>query len=231
MRKLKYTFTSSSGSITIRDYLTYMEDKKVFINKTNNFEAFELIYDFNLGVGDTVETYFQLTDEKRSYIVQSIDNFIVNGQNIKEWSLTDDCYYYGPKIYELIGSAEGLIPSTCLTIGEPPAISFNCYRDSVVEFTMVEDCNFWGIPNGLNENSNIQLKIYPNPISRLVQLRIDHFAEHLNLDCYSMDGKLIEKLNLNNKYSQIDISNWESGIYYLKIYSTDNYEIRKLIIN
>ena len=59
------------------------------------------------------------------------------------------------------------------------------------------------------------MKIYPNPTNRFINLISDNL---LNVELYDLLGKKL--LTTHNK--KIDLSSFKTGIYLLKVKSTDN---------
>jgi len=89
--------------------------------------------------------------------------------------------------------------------------------------------------NSINENQNKDLfvKIYPNPASNIVNVSMSNNKfKNTEYIIYSIEGKLIKSGKLQNKSNNsIDISDIESGLYYLHIINDDgtNILIEKLI--
>lgn len=63
-----------------------------------------------------------------------------------------------------------------------------------------------------------ELRVYPNPSENFVYFEFDKTI-HANLDIYSIDGKLIKSLRINNSLNTLDVSDFNKGIYIYKIHS------------
>jgi uncharacterized repeat protein (TIGR01451 family) len=75
--------------------------------------------------------------------------------------------------------------------------------------------------------------VFPNPASNLVELKFDIGITHkITANIYDIQGKLVlnSTKELQNNKMQLNVSSLISGIYFLKIISTDNQFIHKLII-
>ncbi len=85
------------------------------------------------------------------------------------------------------------------------------------------------ISTSINELKNFNIKVYPNPSTE--NIFIDHnFQRSLNFIVYSSDGKIMDNGVLNNTMNTIDSSNWQNGIYYLKLidHTTKKYYLKKI---
>ena len=76
----------------------------------------------------------------------------------------------------------------------------------------------------------ISAKIYPNPTSNyfIIETNVDI----LKADITSIDGKLIESEISLEKSSKIDVSNWQKGMYLIRIYNDQgNNKVLRIIKN
>ncbi len=68
---------------------------------------------------------------------------------------------------------------------------------------------------GVNEHIRSEnIKVYPNPTNTFFNVVLPNPSEQFTLDVYSSLGQVIYKTNNN---TQIDISNYSTGIYFLKV--------------
>jgi len=72
------------------------------------------------------------------------------------------------------------------------------------------------------------LKIYPNPTSDVINIKVSISAVLRKVEILSVDGQLIQS-NTQGDLSRISISNLPKGVYYLKIESDNGIAIKKLI--
>lgn len=82
--------------------------------------------------------------------------------------------------------------------------------------------------------SNIDFSISPNPTSHFVEIRFSKTTNNkVQLGVYNIQGKLIlnEERELQNNTIQLDISNLESGMYFLKVNDGVAEITQKLIVN
>jgi len=77
----------------------------------------------------------------------------------------------------------------------------------------------------IEEFSEVELSIYPNPANEFVVIDVSNDQEGLNYFLYDLSGKLLAyKNNINNK-EEINLSNFTENTYFLVIYHEEK-EIR-----
>lgn len=69
--------------------------------------------------------------------------------------------------------------------------------------------------------------VYPNPASNELNIESTNTIEQI--DVYSISGKLVQSLQGGDKYQQIDISQLNTGFYYLSIKTTEGVSSTKFI--
>lgn len=76
----------------------------------------------------------------------------------------------------------------------------------------------------INDN---ELTIYPNPTNHILSMNCDEVITKIEI--ITFDGNIIRELFLNNLNPVLDISDLNTGIYLLKVFTGKNIYIRKLI--
>jgi len=86
-----------------------------------------------------------------------------------------------------------------------------------------------GTVNVKNETSEDKIiRLYPNPATDIVHVYTENEVEKIQL--VNISGQLVfEQKNLGRE-TDLDISVFESGIYFVKVFSYDNVITRKLVI-
>jgi hypothetical protein len=81
---------------------------------------------------------------------------------------------------------------------------------------------------GVNEfySSDLEIKIYPNPSSGNVFLETEHTVQ---ISIFDALGKLISQKELEKGMHRIDLSDYNSGVYLLKITNSKNQKILKIL--
>ena len=63
----------------------------------------------------------------------------------------------------------------------------------------------------------INLKLYPNPVSRTINLVVDEVFEQDEYSIFNVQGVLINKKPLNYMHTQVDVSSFPAGLYLIKV--------------
>ena len=85
------------------------------------------------------------------------------------------------------------------------------------------------IPQNINTLTENKFSIYPNPSSNLIHIKgLDNQAS--NLDIYNFTGQLIYSETINENEHTLDISQFASGMYLLKISNKNFTQSEKLVI-
>lgn len=72
-------------------------------------------------------------------------------------------------------------------------------------------------------------KLYPNPANNLLNIQFES-VESGNLSICNMQGKLLQEENLMPGMQSIDVSDYASGIYLIKIQSVESIITQKIVI-
>jgi hypothetical protein len=72
-------------------------------------------------------------------------------------------------------------------------------------------------------------KIWPNPVTDMVYIRMPYEITSFDAGLYSLSGKLIKTIKSTSSDLDLDMSEYNSGIYVLKIVSADKTFEHKLI--
>jgi hypothetical protein len=89
------------------------------------------------------------------------------------------------------------------------------------------DCSAAGVTTLALNNYDINtLSVYPNPVKNTLYIKGN--TKNLNrIDIININGQLVKTINAD--FNQIDLSNLNAAIYFLKIYTNDNTSTLKLI--
>ena len=77
---------------------------------------------------------------------------------------------------------------------------------------------------GINNDIDNQIKIYPNPTNKFIN--IDNI-QNSEINIYDINGKLIYKQFINENKLVLDIKDWANGIYFIKTQSDTKSFIKK----
>ena len=105
----------------------------------------------------------------------------------------------------------------------------------------VEDVLFWDTNNrweflngnvpilGANDFIETTVSLYPNPSNELINISFDE-DQLSKLELYDVTGKLLFKKDLNTNTYALNIANYPSGTYLVKVFNQNNVSINKKII-
>ena len=78
-------------------------------------------------------------------------------------------------------------------------------------------------PNGIGDSEGIVLAVYPNPSSGLLCIQCEGLIKYLIFDCY---GQLLTEEDVNNDDAMLELYDFPSGIYTLRLITVnDTYDI------
>ena len=206
------------------EIVCYEELGKVY--KLNNDLVFELLYDFNMAVGDSITYYMdvQIDGCKDSivYYLDSLSTIDFGNESlvVQHFSFEDvDWNFQGEKtVVERIGdlnSAFNIKAShSCLT-DQPGAWVCSFGNGSAEVNILDEDC--YELPVNTSDLSFEAPNIYPNPVNN--SFSISNFDGLQSVLIYDMNGLLVSEYNPDSSY---DISDFIQGVYVLKIIDKRN---------
>jgi hypothetical protein len=79
----------------------------------------------------------------------------------------------------------------------------------------------------VKENKNIELSLFPNPTSDVVNLESNVLIQEYKL--IDMSGRILQDVQLNDYSTDLDLSPYSNGVYFIELISKGN-KIRKKII-
>jgi len=177
----------------------------------------QLLYDFNMQVGDTVkgvlETYPCPVDT-----VHAIDSIIIGNSYRKRW-LINSCY--GIYIIEGIGSTAGLLMASPGCITDANLQGIICFQEN--DITLYPDtasnCQLITSINSVEKNSN-KIKAFPNPSNGSFTVAFDQPLNILEIRISDLLGKNVLQKQTENQ-SNIKINNLNFGTYIITIFDKD----------
>lgn len=86
---------------------------------------------------------------------------------------------------------------------------------------------YWNSNVSVNDVSNLDLTIYPNPATDIINIRSESTFKG-KLEVHSMSGQLLKSMVLDSNESQVQVDDLQKGTYLLSF--TQNHLIYKKII-
>lgn len=199
--------------------------RKVFIIPPTA-SAEQLLYDFNMNVGDTAKGY--LFSFGLSESIKSIDSVLVGTTYRKRWNI-NTCY--GVSLIEGVGSTYGLIEKSpgCLT--DMADYSITCFKQDGLTLypNGTANCELITPVVSLGRNPNM-VNIFPNPSTGSFTIDLDQPMNIKEIRLADLLGNVIVQQHTGNQ-SKIQINDLQGGAYILIIISEDNKTTTRKIVN
>lgn len=242
--RTRYSFID--GSISDTDSLYVREEnEQIFLwNGTN----YNLMYDFSLNIGDTLEVDVvqRECDSISPIVVDSItsleiDNIILEVQHLSYSYLINSQYETTTKsIIEYIGQIEDFLfqPACGIDVNGWGNNLLRCYSDNDISYKS----DWWTLQypnapcdttiNGANWvesiHENNKFSIFPNPCNDI--LNINHpTSAILSISIFNASGQLLSTAVPRTNSTQINLDQYNSGLYHIFI-TTENESVSKSII-
>jgi hypothetical protein len=188
----------------------------------------KLLYDFNLSAGDTLQPTLICTGYFR---VESIDSVLINSIQRKRYNLKGINYPFDTtSIVEGVGALTGLInPFQTPVNGLYRLFSRlkGFYQDSALVYNPFLS-NPVSLMNCSKVNNIPEISVFPNPTSGNFFISSLQYTD-CKLYIYNYAGQKIIETYLNAPQTEINLSEYASGMYFL-ILQNDNFSITEKII-
>ena len=202
------------------------EDSSVVNGFDPTAQLYQTLYDFTAEVGDTLNMFFGGISPD-IFIVDSIGVVEMEGipftfQDIRyRNSESGNPNWYGMRVFEVIGPLYSHFFHSRLVLNPPDAGDYflRCYEDPVVGLLNVSqplvDCNFIDGITSIGEAEGEKIAMYPNPADDFIRVEVSHktFTRLIVVDI--MGRTRSSHLVSNASSTLIDVSNLESGNFYL----------------
>ena len=123
------------------------------------------------------------------------------------------------KNWEALGFVQGAGTTNELQtynyIDESPLAGSNYYRLKQVDYN--GDFQYSDIRVVEFEGKKISIDIYPNPVQDFLNINFDGEQQDLMVSIYSVSGQLIRQENLTEMNNQINLSELNGGLYFIKV--------------
>lgn len=199
-------------------------NKKVFfIPPTDTTE--QLLYDFNMQIGDTVKGYIENTTFPKDRVL-SIDSVLVGGNYRKRWSINS---YYNIYFIEGIGSTYSLIERSPGSVSDNAVNIISCFSQngSTLYPNNSTNCSLITSVNCTDKISN-KIKISPNPSNGSFTVDFDQSITEISLT--DLLGNIILKHQPSNQ-TKFKVDNLSSGTYLLTATDRDGKTTNKKVIS
>ncbi len=90
--------------------------------------------------------------------------------------------------------------------------------------TVVNDV--WGQISAIKALNNVEVTVAPNPVENVVRISAN---ANYNVVVYNIEGKAVATTQMRNNVTELDFSNFQSGVYIIKVYNNTASGTYKLI--
>ncbi len=212
-----------------------VENKMVFYIDTLN--KLDTLYNFNMHIGDSIR--YSLPQMNKYFYITKIDSISIFNQYYKRYFFNKSNGGFGEltEIWiENIGSIHGpLFPASprLFETEIPDSMNLTCSKvnDSVAWHNLdYNDC-YIKIVLTVKEISELNIKIYPNPVINVLKIDIPEATDRKYLvSIYDLVGKsIINKVYNNNGQININMTDFQNGFYLLKLKSGEKNFMTKFI--
>ncbi|MDP3928896.1 MAG: T9SS type A sorting domain-containing protein [Bacteroidota bacterium] len=233
-KKFYYSFDSLRN---IYFHCLFREDtvlKKAYVIGKNNSEE-QLVYDFSLNLGDTARIEPLSNRYSNQMIIGIIDSIQILNRFHKRYGVIGLNNFPLLREYwiEGIGSTMGIFNSGAggqtLWHESYPALLCVQYENGDIVNMLGPYCYRLRTDIEKIEHHSYVLEIYPNPFYQSVNVNSNQ-----NIISYKIEnskGQLIKQENVGENKFQIDLSGNSNDIYFVTFFTSNGFEIRKLIKN
>jgi len=186
----------------------------------------ELLYDFNLTVGDTITGALSAFSGILDTVI-SIDTILIGNDYRKIWYISS---YYSIYIIEGIGSTYGLISQTPGNIVDADALVLDCHSVDMIPLypSNTTPCNTITSIK-YNKRNNDDISIMPNPSKGAFIVELPSNHNWVTLNIADNQGKIVRQENVSTK-SKISFSLDTSGLYLLRLVDNNGLTTTKKLI-
>ena len=227
------------------EFFYFNSDSVSHYDKLNGY--FYKLYDFTAEAGDTIvvrnEEYpGELPYSNFEYILDSVVVKDIDGFSLKHFyvhaSPTSDWVFTSPyqplhAIIENIGSTISFlgISLDVLSLDWGNQYFLRCYIDDNINYHFELypselECDY--LPTILDYNILGEISIYPNPVKNFLFINTENNHNQL-ITISDLQGKLIYREKVNG-HEMIDMSRWESGVYFIRMNVNNQVILNKLIL-
>ncbi len=185
--------------------------KKVFIVPPDSTNE-ELLYDFNLTVGDTVRGYLEpYPNLALSDVVISIDTIMLGSEYRKRWMINQS---FNISMIEGIGWSFGLIQPSPQNVIDGPGYFLSCFSENGVPLYPDSNsiCNLINTVNKFEPEKSI-LEVFPNPNSGAFTIK-SNSTDLSKIEIYNSFGQLVltNKMHSDNDFT---FNTFAKGLFFI----------------
>ena len=190
-----------------------------------------VLFDFNLKVGDVIDYSAFNNAPNCKYTVESIENIkLYDGTPTKKMKLSGSS---SGKIWIMgIGSLNGPTPSSNLSCIADPSYGLLCFSQGTkVQYSYSKDgkCNATIASKDIITDTYIS--VYPNPINEnSINIELPDELTHCELTMYDVVGNQVLNRNIVNQKETIEVESLQKGMYFMRFADKGKLVMTKKIV-
>lgn len=210
-----YPIAADTSSSSIEAFMREDTTERRVYRRYNNQNE-ELLYDFSLVPGDTVDS-----NTSGYYIIDSIGDFeLLNGEKRKIFYLENTWQYY----IEGIGGSSGFM-GFLLFAFKGGSYELICVKDDN-EPVYGTHCFYFLEDKEVSSEHGFQMA--PNPVNDKININSDQNIEGISI--YNISGEVMLFLSSNNTQETIDVSALPPGYYFIRATNFDEVFVEKFVV-
>ena len=224
--------------------ILHQKGDSVYYYRKNKFE---LLYDFSLEVGDTMDIVTpapydpnNVSDTMIQMVVDSVGEVVVGNDTLRKQVFRmlrkfDSNYGFGGTHIEKIGNLYFLLPVDDLLCDVFCPLPLRCYQDSSLLYKLSEvDCDATYLMTSTQNNLSLpEIRLYPNPVSSGAgQLHIEG-PERFTWRLLDIHGRILyhSAREVSGKVAVSLPAGLSPGLYLIEIRTGERTYVRKLVVN
>lgn len=191
------------------EFFLRSENKMIYI-RFSETEQEELLYDFNLEVGDTLPATYN--NDWATITVSAVDSILMEGEYYKRFALEGGS---GEYLIEGIGGTSGLISP--MAVGLECGYALSCFSLNNNNYypSVDADCDY---SVGMEEETRPEITVFPNPMSSVTNITVNDVSGPFEVMVFDSFGREIKRIPSGNERSiQFYRQGLPAGMYMIGI--------------
>ncbi|WP_282032280.1 T9SS type A sorting domain-containing protein [Winogradskyella eximia] len=89
--------------------------------------------------------------------------------------------------------------------------------------------SIYDLDTNLNRFQDDTFKISPNPSKNKLNIKLPKASENMTLEVFDVLGKRIHKSTITQLSASVDVSNWKTGVYLVKVSNENESQTKRFI--
>lgn len=186
-------------------------------------QSYTTLYDFNANVGD--QWTINVGTHSITMHVDEVNNVEYNGATYRVLTVRDADDIFSGDIICGIGHTTSFFPEKMLNNRDFDVDGMRCYwhfGEELLQFGEVDCDEIYNIYNDVAENEETGFEVYPNPTKDILIIKSDvlemcHGASLQEYTITNITGQIMMRGTISSDNQQVDISNLENGMYFIKV--------------